>query len=277
MATPGACDGNPDESGESLLSEDVANDNLEPETADSWGAGLLFEPSDDLRFTLDYWSISYESLIGVDEDDFIRRALAGEFDVVGEGQLPTGVPGLEVESGFVIDAHFQLTNLSFQDVSGIDATYTQYFDIGPGELQLTADLTYVLEFESQASPSAPIIDEAGDYRNPELLARAKARYSTDDWRFSLTARHTSDYHDDPSARTLEALGLPTDTEVQVPSWTVWDAYAAYNLGENGHVSLNVRNLLDRDPPRVLGSSANVDLINHSSMGRYLTLRYTHEF
>jgi hypothetical protein len=35
--------------------------------------------------------------------------------------------------------------------------------------------------------------------------------------------------------------------------------------------------LDEDPPRVLGTSANVDQINHSSMGRFVTLRYTHRF
>ncbi|MDJ0701396.1 MAG: TonB-dependent receptor [Woeseiaceae bacterium] len=277
MATPEACDGDPLEDGEALLSEDVANDALEPETAESWGLGLVYSPTSDLDFTLDYWSIEYEDLIGVDEDDFIRRALAGDFAVVGEGELPTGQPGVEVEGGFVIDAHFQLTNLAFQNVSGLDFTYTQYFDVGPGELSLTADATYVLEFESQASPGAPVIDDAGDFRNPELLARARGRYTLDPWQFSLTVRHTGDYRDDPSQRTLEAVGLPPDAVVQVPSWTVWDANVTYDFRDRHYVSLNVRNLLDRDPPFVLGSGANVDHINHSSMGRYVTLRYTYGF
>ena len=277
MATPEACDGDPMEDGEALLSEDVANDDLEPETADSWGFGFLFSPTDDLDITVDYWDITYEDLIGVDEDDFIRRALAGEFPALGEGELPTGQPGVEVEDGFVIDAHFQLTNLAFQDVSGIDLTYTQYFDVGPGELQLTADATYVLEYKSQASANAPVIDEAGDFRNPELLTRIRGRYTMDPWRFSLTMRHTGDYRDDPSQRTLEAVGLPPDAEVQVPSWTVWDANVSYDLSDRQFIGLTVRNLFDRDPPLVLGTSANVDYINHSSMGQYVTLRYTHGF
>ena len=62
---------------------------------------------------------------------------------MGEGELPTGSPGLEVAGGFVIDAHFELSNLAFQEVSGIDLAYTQYFDVGAGELSLTGDATYV--------------------------------------------------------------------------------------------------------------------------------------
>ena len=276
-ATPEACAGDPDESGEFLFSEDVANDALEPETADTWGLGFVFAPTENLDFTVDYWNIQYEDLIGVDEDDFIRRALAGEFPVVGEGELPTGQPGVEVSSGFVVDAHFQLSNLSFQDVSGVDLAYSQYFDLGPGQLSLTADATWILEFESQASPNAPVLDEAGDFRNPELLGRLQGRYTLDDWRFSLTMRYTGDYKDDPSQRTLEAVGLPPDAEVQVSSWTVWDAYASYEFGERHQLSLNVRNVFDRDPPLVLGLGSNVDQINHTSMGRFVTLRYTWGF
>ncbi len=276
-ATPEACDNDPLEDGEALLSEDVANDNLNPETANSWGIGLLFAPSNDMDLTIDYWNISYEDLIGVDEDDFIRRALAGEFPVVAEGALPTGQPGVEVASGFVVDAHFQLTNLAFQDVSGMDLAYTQYFDIGRGELQLTADATYVFEFERQASPSSPVIDEAGDFRNPELLIRARARYRLDPWRISATLRYTGDYLDDPSTRTLEAVGLPPDAVVTVPSWTVWDASVSYDFSDTSYLTVNVRNLFDRDPPLLLGSSSNVDHLNHSSMGQFVTISYTHGF
>ncbi len=237
----------------------------------------MFSPTPDIDFTLDYWDISYENIIGVDEDDFIRRALDGAFPVVGEGELSTGQPGLEVEGGFVIDAHFQLTNLGFQDVRGLDFSYTQYVDIGPGTLQLSADATNIFEFERQASPASPVIDEAGEFRFPELLVNARARYRLDPWRVSIAARYTDGYRDDPAPRTLAAVGLPADAVVNVPSWTVFDADVSYDLSDTSYIQLTVRNLFDRDPPRVLGTSANVDHINHTSMGRFLTVRYTHGF
>ncbi|GAB3281037.1 TonB-dependent receptor [Parahaliea aestuarii] len=275
MATPEACDGISDTDGESLLSEDVSNDDLKPEEADTWGLGLVFSPSQDIDITLDYWSISYENVIGIDEDDFIRRALAGEFPVVGEGELPTGVPGVEAAGGFVTDAHFQLTNLGYEDVSGIDLAYTQYLDVGPGTLALLADVTYLMEYERQASDASPVIDEAGEYLYPELLANGKARYSWGDWRASLGFRYTSGYEDDPAIRTLEAIGLPADAKVDVDSWTVWDLNLGWDISEHSSLQLSARNVFDRDPPRVLGTSSNVDYINHDSMGRFLTLRYTY--
>jgi len=276
-ATPGACGGDPLADGQALLSEDVANDDLEPETAETWGFGLLWSPADRIEITADYWSIKYEDVIGIDEDDFIRRALLGEYPVVGEGQLPTGMPGLEMEDGFVIDAQFELTNLGFQDISGIDMTYTQSIDAGPGTLTLLADATYLLQYKRQSSPVSPEIDEAGEYLYPEWLVNAKARYSIGNWDAALGMRYTDSYKDDPEPRTLEALGLPRDSVIYVDSWLVFDMNVAYNFTDFNFLSLNVRNLFNKEPPLVTGNSGNVDQINHSSMGRFITLRYTHRF
>ena len=277
-AVPAACDGDAGADGEALLSEDVSNPNLGAEEADTWGLGALWRPTPDIELNLDYWAIDYENIIGVDEDDFLRRALAGEFPVVGEGELPTGQPGVEVAGGFVIDAHFQLTNLGFEDVSGVDLAYTHYFDLEGGhELSLLADLTWLLDFERQASPVSPVIDEVGEFRYPEFLTNVRLRWRKDDWRASLGMRYTDSYLDDPSSRTLAAVGLPSDAVVKVDSWTVFDLNMSYDVTESSFVQLNIRNLLDEEPPLVLGSSANVDHINHDSMGRYVTLRYTYGF
>ncbi|GHD36239.1 TonB-dependent receptor domain-containing protein [Halioglobus pacificus] len=277
VETPGACDGIDEGDGESLFSEDVANDNLEPETADTWGAGFVWSPTQDIDLTVDYWSISYDDVIGIDEDDFIRRALAGQYPVVGEGELPTGEAGLEVEDGFVVDAHFELSNLGFEDVSGIDLAYTQSIDVGAATITLLADMTYLIEYERQSSDASPVIDEAGEFLYPELLANAKVRYDRDTWGGSLGLRYTDGYRDDPSPRTLEAVGLPSDARVDVDSWTVLDLNLYWDMNQNNTLALTVRNLTDEEPPEVLGLSSNVDYLNHDSMGRYITLRYTYGF
>ena len=277
-ATPGACDGDPTEDGEALLSEDVGNPALEAETARSFGGGIVVTPNRDIEFRLDYWNIRHENLVGIGEDDFIRRALAGEFTVAGPGDLPTGTPGVEVQDGFVTDAHFQITNLGFQKTDGIDLAYTHDFaDGSAGRFTFLFDATKYFNFDRKASPASPLEELAGDYLYPEFLATAKVRWRMDDWRASVSGRYTSGYKDDPSNRTLEALGLPLDEEYRVDNFITFDLSVSYDFGDDSFVQLSVRNLLDEDPPRVLGSGSNVDLFNHDLVGRYATLRVTKRF
>lgn len=277
--TPAACNNNAAATGQSLLSEDVGNPNLEAEDAETFGFGGVFSPLDAIDLGLDYWDIRHENLVGLDRDDFIRRALAGEFPVVGQGLLPTGTPGLErAATGFVTDAHFQLSNLGYQHARGVDLTYTQrIYDTPYGDFTLLADASYLLEFERQASAGATPIDEAGRYRYPQLVASGKLRWRQGDWRSSLQVNYTASYDDDPDPRTLTAVGLPTTAQVEVDAWTTVDFSVSRDLGEAGRIQLNVRNLFDEDAPRVLGSGANVDHINHDTLGRFITLKVTRRF
>ena len=54
---------------------------------------------------------------------------------------------------------------------------------------------------------------------------------------------------------------------------------AYDLTSNATVSLAVDNLFDKEAPYAYGSSssANVDLVNHDTMGRYYTLGLNYRF
>lgn len=276
--TPEACDGDALEDGRALLSEDVSNPGLEPETADTYGFGFYYTPTEDIELSVDYWNIQHKNLVGIDEDDFIRRALAGDYAVVGEGELPTGSPGLEVVDGFVVDAHFELTNLGFQDTDGVDMSYTQYFTIdGVGDFRWTLDATYVNEFVRQASDSSEVEQLAGDYRYPRWLANSKLRWRSDAWTSTIGVKYTHSYRDDPSPRVLVAAGFEEDDVIDVDSWIVANASISYDFANESYIQFNIDNLFDEEPPLVLGSSANVDLINHSSMGRFYRLSYTHVF
>ena len=281
--TPEACDGDATADGESLLSEELGNVNLQAEDAESWSLGVVFEPNADFSLGLDYWNIRHEDLVGIDEDDFIRRALAGEFTVidVANGALATGTPGLEIDRGFVTDAHIPLTNLGFQETSGLDLTATKYVDLGKhGDLAILADAGYLFEFDRQASPASPVVEEAGEFTYPELTATARLRWSKGPWRTSVAARYTSSYRDDPSSRTLQAAidsGLVDAEYEDVEAWTVFNASVSYDFLENSFVQLTVDNVFDEDPPLALGTGANVDHFNHNSLGRFVTLRFGHAF
>jgi outer membrane receptor protein involved in Fe transport len=73
------------------------------------------------------------------------------------------------------------------------------------------------------------------------------------------------------------VGLPADAQVEVDSWLVFDTSVTFDVTEKATVRLNVQNILDEEPPLVLGASANVDHINHDSLGRFISLRFTQSF
>ncbi len=287
--TPEACSGNPAATGQALLSEDVGNPALGAENARSWSVGTVVRPSRAMDLRLDFWSIRHEDLVGIDRDDFIRRALAGEFPVVAEGLLPTGQPGLEARnivrdpsgkiiSALVTDAHFQISNLGFQKTQGLDLGYTWYVPWEDwGRFTVLFDATYVFQFDRQASVNAPLEKLAGDFLYPKLYATGRLRWRNGPWRASIAGHYTGGYEDDPDNRTLEAVGLPPDTRVFVDNYFTADLSISYDFRRNSYVQLVVRNLFDATPPRVLGATANVDLYNHDLIGRFITGRIVHRF
>jgi len=287
--TPAACGGNPLATGQALLSEEVGNRDLEAEDATTWGVGAVFLPTPDIELKLDYWNIDHRNLVGIDESDFIRRALAGDFPVVAQNALPTGAPGLEarnivrdaagnIVSAIVTDAHFQLGNLGFQKTQGIDIAYTHRLpDTSVGSFTLLFDATYLIKFDRQASSSSPLEELAGKFLYPKFVATGRVRWRNGPFGATLSGFYTSGYRDDPDTRTLEAVGLAPGTIVNVASYFTMDANLRYDIMENTTVALTVRNIFDKTPPLVLGSSSNVDRFNHDLVGRFITARLTHRF
>jgi outer membrane receptor protein involved in Fe transport len=287
--TPEACGGNPLATGTALLSEDVGNPDLEAEDATTWGVGGMWLPTRDITLKLDYWNINHRNLVGIDESDFIRRALAGEFPVVGQNALPTGTAGLEarniirdaqgnITSAIVTDAHFQLSNLGYQKVQGIDISYTHGLPTtSVGDFTLLFDATWLLQFDRQASADAELEKLAGDYLYPKFVATGRLRWTNGPWGATLSGFYTSGYRDDPDSRTLSAVGLAPGTEVNVPSYFTMDASVRWDIREGTELGLSMRNIFDKAPPRVLGSSSNVDRYNHDLVGRFVTVRLTQRF
>jgi len=281
---PEACGG--EDTGTIVVNTELlGNADLEPETADNIGFGLLWQLTPNADLTIDYWSIEYENLVGIDEEDFLRRALAGQFPVVdlanGDDALMIGMPGLIFDGGDLIQANVPLQNFGFQNTDGIDISYTHRFDLNDfGNLRLTADATWLRSFDREFSPTSGEESLAGTFRYPEWLADVSLRWFKGDWGVRVSANYTHSYEDDVEGLRQSVLGrfnLDPANPPSVSSWLTFNANLSYDFTPNSWLSLNVDNVLDRDAPSVFGSAAGVDFINHDTMGRYYTLRYTHRF
>lgn len=64
---------------------------------------------------------------------------------------------------------------------------------------------------------------------------------------------------------------------RVASWTTLNLTVGWDIDDLHSVDLSIQNLADRDPPVALGSASNVDLYNHNTLGRFVTLNYVFRY
>ncbi len=281
---PEACGGQA--SGANAIdTELLGNPSLNPETAENIGLGFLWQIGQDTDLTVDYWYIRHEDLVGLDELDFIRRAFAGEFNVVdldaGDAPLPQGMPGLILEGGAIAQANVPLQNFGFQTTDGVDISLGHRFHTDRfGTLRLVVDGTYLNRFDREFSPTSGSESLAGEWRYPRWLANASLRWRGERWGGRVRANYTHGYKDDLEGLrqdVLDEFGLSPDSPINVGSWLTFGASVSYDLTQSAWLTLDVDNILDRSPPSVFGSAAGVDFVNHNTMGRYFLLRFNQRF
>lgn len=278
---------------DSMFTEELGSADLEPETAETMGFGFLFNPTYDTEMSLDWWRIEYDNLVSKFttnvEQSFIEQAIRDGNVTLGDAlsDLSTGTPGVLIDetSGQIIDTHFQLFNTGFQNVEGVDLTFTQYYETSFGSFKLMADASYLIDFEEQVCATCPVEKLAGEFTYPRLKGSLGGRWTKDAYRVSLFANYTSGYKEDgesdrfqgPDANELAEIGVDADNLSDVSEWVTWDASFGYEMSEAGYVSASVNNLLDSKPPRTYSTYDGVDFFNHDVIGRTVSVRYTHTF
>jgi iron complex outermembrane recepter protein len=257
------------------LSQITGNPDLEAETSESWNFGFVSSPTNNLTISLDYWRFEHSNLVDIDDAVVFREAIDNPDLIAEPGGIGPGNVGIETMSGDLEsrlwEVFVELINVGEQKTDGLDLSVEQRFDLGAaGGLRLFLDTTYVHSFKRRLSTIEPEEHLDGTWRYPKLLSNAQARWNRGPWELGLMARYTGSYEDD-----IERADVPDDARVS--SWTRWDANVAYDFANDSWLSFHVDNILNDEPPRVLGSSANVDLVNHTTMGRFYWLRYTVPF
>ncbi len=279
-------------------SQIFANENLKPETSTAWNAGLVWSPADGTSFSVDYWSFEQENGVDVDYLGLLRRALTtpGLIYTFSDGARPRPVDAVGIEtptgnaaglSGGEVFANLQ--NIGVQNTTGWDFSIDHDLsdNLFGGELSMFVDATRVTSFERSESCSAAVPSLRGDGAcvGGQRLVQLNGEYRYPKWRgtlgfdwtgettdASLWTSYTHSYYDDfrfdPAA---------ISTSARVGSWAVLNASYGWNINDVHRVSVTIRNLADRDPPRALGASAWVDTYNHDAMGRFITVNWIGRF
>jgi outer membrane receptor protein involved in Fe transport len=281
-----------------ILSQVLANPDLKPETSEAWNAGLVWSPAESTSFSVDYWSFDQKNTVDVDYFSLLRAALTNPSLIYtfadGSRPRPINAPGIETASGGIGrvstgEVFAQLQNIGVQKTAGWDFSIDHDLsdNLFGGSLSMFVDATRVTSFERSESCSPAVAALRGDGAcvGGQRLVQLNGEYRYPKWRgtlgfdwtgettdASLWTSYTHSYYDDfrfdPAA---------ISTSARVSSWSVLNASYGWNIDDVHRVSVTIRNLADRDPPRALGASAWVDTYNHDAMGRFITVNWIGRF
>lgn len=268
---------------------------LTPEESETWTAGFEYQPpqTPQLKLGLNYFRTqfdnriamptplltivgnpAFESILVRDPDDALVQSLLDGasmfFDVSGPGNTPGGVQPADV--GIIVDN--RISNTAVTSTDGLDFLASYDLQLGTHRIGLSAAATYLLSFEDQLTPLAPVIDGKNAVLRPvDLRGRASISWAHAGWNANLAVNYTDDY---PDARFTPILHVSSHTSV--------DLGIAYGFaGVRRHwlsglrITLNAVNVLDADPPfaRPAPGRANgpgYDPVNASGLGRFVSLQ-----
>lgn len=283
-------------SGVGTLEVRAGNQNLKPENGETLSAGAIFQPSRNLSFTIDYWSLRTEGVIGIQGaqnqilfDLLERQAGRSNPNVVRLAPVGTQVVGT---IDYVQDNYF---NLGPRKLRGIDfAASLDLRETPVGSFNLDVSASKLLEY--QQTPSALqdqliAANAAGQLGTGVTITQAGSQIQVNgnpEWRLSgnLTWRSGP-----VSAGVLvNYVGSVFDTGTlqvdgkfyELPSVTTVNAYVQYRVGKDeGLLSgtrfrVGARNLFDRQPPL---ASTNYGFLGslHDAVGRFVYFELSREF
>lgn len=283
------------------------NKDLQPEEVKNYSFGLVLRPSfaEDLTFTMDWWRIKQEGIVGILGgqnqllyDSLLRANGSYNPNVIREADEDIGDG--ETVPGEVINVLDNYRNLSPRLVEGVDVsvqyrldsrygdftfklnaarllTFTQEPDAISAEL-LVAQESGVLGANGEAAvPTDLNISNAGDLRReegrPDWRATGSVSWRNEGWGAGMFVSYVSDVVDTGITHNETEEFLPVD------AFTQTSVYGQYKFDDgfgSTQVRLGVRNLTNESPPLSDNAFGYMSSL-HSNRGRYFYMQVTKNF
>jgi iron complex outermembrane recepter protein len=296
----------------STVEQRSGNHDLQPETAEAWSAGFVFQPTflsdrfGELTLTADYWSIKQEDVIGILGGstqlalDYLMR-MQGSFNPAvirdepdeeriaqfeGTGLEPVGRVN-RIEDTYINRLPRTARGLDFSASWRLETDNAGTFNVQLNAarlIQLTQELTdderQIIDAQQQGIIDDGFsISEAGNLvgldGTPEWRASLSASWRINDWKIGTFTRYTGAF-DSTSAE------LDDGTLFHVPSWSQTNVYLERRFRETGNfledssIRFTVRDVANNEPPLGPTTSGFYTKV-HSARGRGYYLTLTKEF
>ena len=250
------------------------NPELRPETSDSYSAGLVWTPGlvQGLALSVDYFHIEQENVVSSSAQFLVNQN--ARFETFGQRVTRDDMGNLILVTASNI-------NIGERRVRGADLAATWHLPGQHwGQLSLSANATWIRDYQARLDVTAPALDLAGTFRDeaseglggiPEWKSQLSLRWSKDRWKGSYQIHHVD---------SLTELVPGTGQTRKIDAWTVHDLQMNYTFDvlDGLRLTLGIDNLLDEDAP--LASSAfndNIDGRTHELKGRFWYTRLSQRF
>lgn len=262
------------------------NPDLDPETAESVTAGLVWTPAaaEGFRLEAGWFRTRFNDRIGNPVSENISGALTDPTlspfvrfvnpttDANDQALVQSLLdhPGNfnpdvfpATAYGAVVDNRF--VNASRLEVEGVDVSARYAFDLGPGQVLVDGTVTRLLHYDRNLTETSPTESLVG---TPNFPARWRGRIGGQ-WvngpiTVGLNANHVSGGHDPVGGR-------------DIANWTTLDGQFRYDFadgwGEGLSVTLDIINLANTEPPFYDSPAGfGYDAANTDILGRRLSLQ-----
>lgn len=270
----------PQGAAEQLTQLQAGNENLSPETADTYSFGVTFAPAfaPGLTGSIDYYLIKLEDAVGVIPPDVIMNECLQTGSAEYCNQLVRsatgGLNGASVESGGYIVQ--RALNIGAAEVEGIDlqTSYELPLPEDWGSVRLMMNGAYLIATKTTPFEGAHTYDCAGLFGptcqtvNPKWRHHLRTAWLTP-WDFDLTLTwrylgHVNlDQNDADETLHFNRYGEYNTFNARISAQSYLDLAAAWNATDKIQVRAGVNNLLDKDPPIVTS-----DLVSGGAANTY---------
>ncbi len=225
------------------------NPNLQPETAQMYSLGVVFEPSRNFSASVDYYSINREGTI----QTLTLRQLVDNFQLFPDRFIRSG--------GVLTDIDQRFVNAGGSQTEGIEIVVRGGFDVGEGRLLAGLDGTYLLTKTEQIIQDGPTQDRLGVFSPSGDLGlkwkhNAFIGYSHDDWNLTLTQIYRDSYQNQRLPGIANGSVTRPDTVDEVDPYIIYNFSVTFTGIEGMRFGVGVKNLFDTDPPFAISYDSN---------------------
>jgi iron complex outermembrane recepter protein len=235
------------------------NPDLGPEESTSYNLGVVYNITDDLNFSVDYYDYDIENIIDSDTQ-FVMDNFGLDNNIVE--RRPTSIPG---DPGEVIQVNDGFQNIGDLKTSGLDVDVRYNLETEYGQIKLGYVLNYVLKFEDYKDT------EEGGFEQPQMRWTASADWVKDDFSATVAVNYIDEFEQEASVRD------PSNGINMVDSMTTVDFSMNYFGIENTVLSVGATNLFNEEPPFAYHDFMGFVVNVHSGQGRFAYMSASYKF